>query len=181
LKCYKYYKYKYDFYQSTAPQLKHEIFHSDCLGGVDEIVQKTPKGRWEKLTQGASSFRSLPPSPGAAIMQVRKAIHVAAHIWGKAHLPMIEPPNMFSTSVSPKDGRWTMKRFSTSGLPHWNELTVLLIPRCARPNVAAEKRRTSAKDGVSAMTRNCLACFPASVGVVVLETRLRTRLDTAKP
>ena len=96
LESYKYYKYKYDFYQSTAPQLKHEIFHSDCLGGVDEIVQKTPKGRWEKLTQGASSFRSLPPSPGAAIMQVRKAIQVAPHIWGKAHLPMIEPPNMFS-------------------------------------------------------------------------------------
>ena len=178
LESYKYYKYKYDFYQSTAPQLKHEIFHSDCLGGVDEIVQKTPKGRWEKLTQGASSFRSLPPSPGAAIMQVRKAIHVAAPYGGRLICQCLSPP---TCSVSPKDGRWTIKRFSTSGLPHWNQLTVLLIPRCARPNVAAEKRRTSAKDGVSAMTRNCLACFPASVGVVVLETRLRTRLDTAKP
>ena len=64
--------------------------------GVDDPSKGLLQGRWEKLNQRIASFRSLPPSPGAAIMQVRKAIHIAAHIWGKAHLPMIDPPNMCS-------------------------------------------------------------------------------------
>ena len=63
--------------------------------GVDNPEKGLLDGRWQKLNQGVSSFRSLPPSPGAAIMQFRKAIHVASHIWGKAHQPMIEPPDMF--------------------------------------------------------------------------------------
>ena len=65
--------------------------------GVDDPSKGLLEGRFDRLTtQKISSFRSLPPSPGAAIAQFRKAVHIAAHIWGKACEPELNPPDMSS-------------------------------------------------------------------------------------
>lgn len=42
------------------------------------------------------SFRSLPPSPGAALIQLRKAIFVASEIWKKANEPNLNYSEMIS-------------------------------------------------------------------------------------
>ena len=65
--------------------------------GVDDPKKGLLEGRFDRLTsKKINTFRSLPPSPGAAIIQFRKAVHIAAHIWGKACEPEITPPNMCS-------------------------------------------------------------------------------------
>ncbi|XP_063694110.1 uncharacterized protein LOC134825850 [Bolinopsis microptera] len=65
--------------------------------GVDDPKKGLLEGRFDRLTsKKINTFRSLPPSPGAAIIQFRKAVHIAAHIWGKACEPEITPPDMCS-------------------------------------------------------------------------------------
>jgi hypothetical protein len=65
--------------------------------GVDDPSKGLLEGRFDRLTtKKISSFRSLPPSPGAAIIQFRKSVHIAAYIWGRACDADLNPPDMCS-------------------------------------------------------------------------------------
>ena len=97
--------------------------------GADDPSKGLLQGRWEKLTQGIASFRSLPPSPGAAIMQVRKAIHIAAHIWGKAHLPTIDPPDMCSITQGWRMSSDTIEHIWTCTLEPSDGLTYSVVTK----------------------------------------------------
>lgn len=93
-----------------------------CAYGVEDPDKGLLEGRFDVLVQRAKSFRALPPSPGAAIIQARKAVHIAGHIWGKAHQPMINPPDMCSIMQGWQiiDGViehiWTMQPQPSSGI-----------------------------------------------------------------
>ena len=58
--------------------------------GVDPSLGLA-KGRFEVLMRKKTkTFRSLPPSPGAAVCQALKAVFIAVHVWGSATNPMLD-------------------------------------------------------------------------------------------
>ena len=86
-----------DPYSVQAEEIVKVTQFTLAVYGVDDPSKGLLEGRFDRLTtQKITSFRSLPPSPGAAIVQFRKAVYVAAHIWGKAFEPTLSPPNMVS-------------------------------------------------------------------------------------
>ena len=121
--------------------------------GVDDPSKGLLEGRFDRLTsKKITSFRSLPPSPGAAIIQFRKAVYIAAHIWGKAYEPTLSPPNM----VSPLHGWqklgeriqhiWTIYPESSGQDIYING---------AERSVAAERNKISVKASARAMNLTC--------------------------
>ena len=113
--------------------------------GVDSPQNDLLDVRFDRLTsKKISSFRSLPPSPGASIMQFRKAVHIAAFIWGKAHEAELNPPDMYTPY---KAGETLMGGWRISGLSfrsHQARVTTVVLRR----HVAAERRRAFAKGSV---------------------------------
>ena len=63
------------------------------------------------------TLRQLPPSTGALFNHLRRAIHVAVHVWGRAYLP-------YPTPVSPYD--WDWKEENTC-FPLWKSNDVTKI------------------------------------------------------
>ena len=81
--------------------------------GVEDPEKGLQEGRFDILNQKANSFRALPPSPGAAIIQARKSVHIAGHIWGKAYNALINPPNMCSVMQGWKEDNGTIMHMWT--------------------------------------------------------------------
>jgi len=65
------------------------------------------RGRYEVLMRKSTkNFRQLPPSPGAAVVQARKAIFVAAYQWGKADSPTITYDHLDQFGWKKTDQGW---------------------------------------------------------------------------
>lgn len=100
--------------------------------GVSSPSEGLINGRFEVLQRpNTTTFRSLPPSPGAAMVQARKALLVAGHLWAKAHQPIINLPDMSNWGWTVENGEW---------LPIW---TVNLRPY---PTVFEDCYKTCSKN-----------------------------------
>lgn len=78
------------------------------LYGVADPSAGLLVGRMEVLKRPKSlTFRFLPPSPGAALVQVKKAVFVASEIWSKANEPVIQYGEMKNWGWKQDNGSWT--------------------------------------------------------------------------
>ena len=128
--------------------------------GVSDPSKGLLQGRFDGLTnQKVTSFRSLLPSPGAAIVQFRKAVHIVGHIWGKACQPELCPPDICDhlqgwQKVGDRiDHIWTVFPESPATRTYTN---------CVKRSAAVGKKKTSVKEYVRVVTLIYLACTLAN-------------------
>lgn len=66
-----------------------------------------PEDRYTALMKsGTTNLRCLPPSPGAIMVQVRKAVFVGSLLWGSATNPILDYPSMKQYGWIERNSEW---------------------------------------------------------------------------